>query len=110
MRDVTIVQRSSCHLQVHYLDPKPKNDHSGVTLMLKPHAVPYSGGLIAFASMFTIPPGQPDFPVRNRCCYKGHQPLTTFGVRVHTHVLGKTVFMDRDNWNHTGGVCEMACM
>ena len=40
--------------------------------------------------------------IQSTCCYKGHQPLTMFAVRVHTHVLGRSVYMDRDAWNGTG--------
>jgi hypothetical protein len=37
---------------VHYLKPRPKGDHSGVTLVLNKHAVPYAAGLISYASWF----------------------------------------------------------
>ncbi|KAJ9507908.1 hypothetical protein QJQ45_021247 [Haematococcus lacustris] len=88
--------------QVHYLGQRPKDDGSGVTLLLKPHAMPYSAGLIAYAAGFSIPPNTPSFKVENECCYQGHQPLTAFAFRVHTHVLGRQVFMTRQAWNHSG--------
>ena len=58
------------HTQVHYLKVRPPDDHSGVTLLLKPHAVPYAAGLVSFASWFTIPPGKKSHPIVNTCCYK----------------------------------------
>lgn len=89
--------------QVHYLTKqRPKDDHSGVTLVLKPQAVPYSAGVMAFATGFVIPPQTPSYLVDNECCYRGHQPLTTFAVRVHTHALGRSVYMTRDKWDHSG--------
>ncbi|KAG2440171.1 hypothetical protein HXX76_004284 [Chlamydomonas incerta] len=88
--------------QVHYLKVRPPNDHSGVTLLLKPHAVPYAAGLVSFASWFTLPPGKKSHPIVNTCCYKGYEPLTMFAVRVHTHALGRRVFMTREKWNKTG--------
>eukprot|EP00198_Chlamydomonas_reinhardtii_P008225 XP_001697562.1 peptidylglycine alpha-amidating monooxygenase [Chlamydomonas reinhardtii] len=88
--------------QVHYLKVRPPDDHSGVTLLLKPHAVPYAAGLVSFASWFTIPPGKKSHPIVNTCCYKGYEALTMFAVRVHTHGLGRRVFMTRETWNKTG--------
>lgn len=88
--------------QVHYLEKRPADDRSGVTLMLKPHPVPYSAGLIAYASFFSIPPQKKQVLVESVCCYKSHQPLTLFAVRVHTHVLGQSVYLERDAWNGTG--------
>ena len=90
--------------QVHFLaKERPADDASGVTLVMRPHPVPYSGGVIAFAAGFTIPPKTKSYLVANECCYNGHQPLTTFAMRVHTHTLGRTVFMTRETWNHSGG-------
>ena len=57
--------------------------------------MPYSAGLLSYASWFTIPPRQKQHLVPNRCCYRGFQPLTTFAVRVHTHALGRAVVMTR---------------
>ncbi|GAX81472.1 hypothetical protein CEUSTIGMA_g8901.t1 [Chlamydomonas eustigma] len=89
--------------QVHFLSKeRPAGDASGVTLVLRPHAVPFSAGVIAFATGFSIPPKNPSFLVENECCYDGHQPLTTFAMRVHTHSLGKNVYMTRETWNHSG--------
>ncbi|EFJ48883.1 hypothetical protein VOLCADRAFT_120843 [Volvox carteri f. nagariensis] len=88
--------------QVHYLAVRPPDDHSGVTLVLKPHAVPYAAGMLSYASYFQIPPGQPSHLVENSCCFKAHQPLTMFAVRVHTHVLGRQVYLTREAWNHSG--------
>eukprot|EP00879_Flechtneria_rotunda_P023043 GHRR01024358.1.p1 GENE.GHRR01024358.1~~GHRR01024358.1.p1 ORF type:complete len:243 (+),score=35.59 GHRR01024358.1:180-908(+) len=81
--------------QVHYLDPKPAADKSGVRLKLQDTPVPFSGGLLSYASWFSIPPGKPHFLVQDPCCYRGFQPLTTFAVRVHTHALGQRVSMTR---------------
>ncbi|KAG2498330.1 hypothetical protein HYH03_003590 [Edaphochlamys debaryana] len=88
--------------QVHYLAIRPDSDRSGVTLLLKPHAVPYAAGLVSFASWFSIPPGKKSHQIKNSCCFKSHQPLTMFAVRVHTHTLGRRVYMTRETWNHSG--------
>ena len=40
--------------------------------------------------------------VDNECCYPGHQALTAFSFRVHTHHLGREVAMTRELWNHSG--------
>ncbi|GFR52234.1 hypothetical protein Agub_g14767 [Astrephomene gubernaculifera] len=89
--------------QVHYLALRPPGDHSGVTLLLKPHAVPYAAGLMSYASWFQIPPGKPSHLIQNSCCFKSHQPLTMFAVRVHTHTMGRQVYMTRRAWNGTVG-------
>ena len=89
--------------QVHFLaKDRPPGDASGVTLILRPHPVPFSAGLLSFASGFVIPPKTKSTLVENECCYNGHQPLTTFAMRVHTHSLGRSVFMTRETWNHSG--------
>jgi hypothetical protein len=93
--------------QVHYLaKDRPKDDHSGVTLVLQHTPTPYSGGVISFASGFVIPPQTPSYLVNNECCYSGHEPLTTFAMRVHTHTLGHSVYMTRELCYHTGGSGE----
>jgi hypothetical protein len=82
-------------MQVHYLQPKPAGDTSGVALTLQPTPVPFAAGMLSYASWFTIPPGKKEHLVPNSCCYAGFQPLTTFAVRVHTHTLGRNVEMVR---------------
>jgi hypothetical protein len=57
--------------------------------------VPFSAGLMSYASWFSIPPRKEHFLVQNSCCYRGFQPLTTFAVRVHTHTMGRAVFMTK---------------
>lgn len=64
--------------------------------------VPFSAGLLSYASYFTIPPGKKSYLVQNNCCYRGFQPLTTFAVRVHTHTMGKQVFMTRPSAVQSG--------
>jgi peptidylamidoglycolate lyase len=66
--------------------------------------VPYSAGMLSYASYFSIPPRKPQHFVLNHCCYRGFQPLTSFAVRVHTHTLGKKVFMNRAPATRKGGV------
>ncbi|GIL97341.1 hypothetical protein Vretimale_2809 [Volvox reticuliferus] len=88
--------------QVHYLAVRPPDDHSGVTLVLKPHSVPYAAGMLTYASWFEVPPGKESHLVENTCCFKSYQPLTMFAVRVHTHTLGRQVYMTREAWNHSG--------
>lgn len=64
--------------------------------------MPYSAGMLSYASYFSIPPRKPQHYVLNHCCYRGFQPLTSFAVRVHTHTLGKKVFMTRAPVTHKG--------
>lgn len=95
----TITRRD---VQVHYLAKRPPEDHTGVTLVLKPHAVPYAAGVVSYASWFSIPPGQKSHKIRNSCCFKSYQPLNMFAVRVHTHALGRRVYMEREKWDKSG--------
>ncbi|EFN58531.1 hypothetical protein CHLNCDRAFT_34137 [Chlorella variabilis] len=74
-------------LQMHYLNGRPANDTSGLTLRLSPQEVPNSAGMVAFASAFFIPPDTPETVVDNTCCYSGWEPLHGFATRVHTHAL-----------------------
>ena len=90
--------------KVHYLKERPAGDRSGVTLTLRDAPVPYAAGMLSYASWFTIPPGKASHLIGNRCCYRGFEPLNTFAVRVHTHTLGRAVFMTRPRANGTG-VC-----
>ena len=82
-------------LQVHYLQLRESADASGVKLHLSPDPIPYSAGLIAFASGFTIPQGRDSVPISNECCYSGFEPLHGFAFRVHTHKLGRSVFLEQ---------------
>ena len=68
-------------------------------ITLTSHPVPLSAGTIAFATSFTIPPGSPSFPVPNECCYTGFEPVTGFGVRVHTHRLGRWAGLELAGWS-----------
>lgn len=65
--------------------------------------MPYSAGMLSYASWFTIPPRKKKHLVLNHCCYKGFQPLHTFAVRVHTHTMGREVFMTRAPAAHNAG-------
>lgn len=75
--------------QMHYLDGRPANDTSGLTLRLTDAPVPFSTGMAAFAANFAIPPGKASTLVPNACCYSGWEPLRAFATRVHTHALGR---------------------
>lgn len=79
----------SLPVQMHYLKGRPANDTSGIRLQLSERPVPFSAGLLAFASGFVIPPGKPSTLVPNGCCYSGWEPLRGFATRVHTHALGR---------------------
>ncbi|PSC71645.1 peptidyl-glycine alpha-amidating monooxygenase [Micractinium conductrix] len=84
-------------LQMHFLVLRPPNDKSGsgLTLHLGEQPVPYSAGMIAYAAGFRLPPGQPSILVPNSCCYAGWEPLHGFAARVHTHSMGREVYLDR---------------
>lgn len=53
-------------------------------------STPFSAGMINYASYFTIPPGKPQHPIQNQCCYSGFEILKGFAFRVHTHALGRS--------------------
>jgi hypothetical protein len=76
--------------------------HARTPRSLQKQPVPFSAGLLSYASWFTIPPGKKEYLVPNNCCYRGFQPLNTFAVRVHTHSLGRAVVMARPRANATG--------
>lgn len=82
---------SSCCLfaQVHYLSGRPKDDTSGVRLALTADHMPFSAGMLMYASAFSIPPGRQSTLVPNRCCLRGFEPAHGFAFRVHTHALGE---------------------
>ena len=63
----------------------------------------YYAGLWSFASWFTLNPGG-DEDVKNDCCYKGTTPLHAFAFRVHTHALGRKVWLERKSLG--GGIVE----
>eukprot|EP00803_Ostreobium_quekettii_P002596 evm.model.scf_760EXC.6 EVM.evm.TU.scf_760EXC.6 scf_760EXC:55513-65279(+) len=82
-------------LQVHYLQVRPPDDHSGVSLTLSTEAYKYSAGMMAYAINFKVPPGKPSHLINNTCCYSGLEPVRTVAFRVHTHWLGRSVYMTR---------------
>lgn len=82
------------HVQVHYLQARPPGDQSGITLELTRQSTPFSAGMINYASYFTIPPGKPEHPIENQCCYSGFELLKGFAFRVHTHALGRSALQD----------------
>lgn len=90
----TIGKRSSMRafvLQVHYLELRSEKDASGIRLHLSRVPIQRVAGMQAFASMFSIPPRESSYPVKNSCCYEGVFPAQTFASRVHTHELGRRV-------------------
>jgi len=54
-----------------------------------------AAGILMFATAFVIPPNTPDHHVTMECCYDGPQPLTAVAFRVHTHALGRLVWLER---------------
>lgn len=88
--------------QVHFLKLRPAGDRSGVNITLTEEPLPYSAGLISWASYFSIPPGRPSHLVRNQCCFRSFQPATMFAARVHTHTMGKSVTLTRPTLDGTG--------
>lgn len=79
-------------LQVHYLQARPPGDQSGITLRMTRQSTFFSAGMINYAKYFTIPPGKPQHPIENQCCYSGFEILKGFAFRVHTHALGRCAF------------------
>ncbi|KAF5838300.1 PHM/PNGase F domain-containing protein [Dunaliella salina] len=89
-------------VQVHYLNPRPPGDRSGVTLKTSTAPSDKAGGILSFATWFSIPPRKASHLIENKFCYQGHQPLTTFAARIHTHALGRSVSLHRQAWDHKG--------
>jgi len=81
-------------LQVHYTQRRPPGDASGVRLALTADPVPFAAGLTMFARFFSLPPHTPAVAVPNACCLRGFEPAHAFAFRVHTHDLGREVFLE----------------
>ena len=75
--------------QVHYTQLRPPGDQSGVRLKLTDDVLPFSAGMMMYASFFQIPPRVDSHLVPTRCCYSGFEPAHGFAYRVHTHALGR---------------------
>ncbi|KAK9800913.1 hypothetical protein WJX73_010392 [Symbiochloris irregularis] len=82
-------------LQVHYLNGRPAGDTSGVRLSMTSEHMPFAAGMLMYASAFSIPPGRPSTEVPNHCCISGFEPAHGFAFRVHTHALGRSVWLDK---------------
>ncbi|GMH42040.1 hypothetical protein BSKO_09959 [Bryopsis sp. KO-2023] len=82
-------------LQVHYLSTRPKDDSSGIVLKLTEKPSPLTASMMAYMVGFEIPPGKKSHLVDNSCCISGFQQVTTMAFRVHTHVMGRSVYMTR---------------
>eukprot|EP00884_Botryococcus_braunii_P000484 jgi/Botrbrau1/10436/Bobra.0133s0043.1 len=82
-------------LQVHYTHKRPEGDRSGVRLKLTDAHLPFAAGMMMYAKYFELPPGKPSHIVPNKCCYHGFEPAHGFAFRVHTHALGRSVYLDR---------------
>uniref|UniRef100_A0A1D1ZR72 Peptidylglycine monooxygenase n=1 Tax=Auxenochlorella protothecoides TaxID=3075 RepID=A0A1D1ZR72_AUXPR len=82
-------------LQVHYRLPRPAHDASGLRMQFSRQATPRSAGMLAYAARFTIPPRQHSHLVPNSCCYSGFEPMRGIAARVHTHTMGRSVFLER---------------
>lgn len=76
--------------QVHYTHKRPTGDQSGMRLKLTDAALPFSAGMMMYASYFQIPPRKPSHLVPTKCCYAGFEPAYGFAYRVHTHALGRS--------------------
>eukprot|EP00210_Caulerpa_lentillifera_P005706 g5457.t1 len=93
---------TSLVLQIHYVSGRSLDDASGIVLKLSEEASEKTASVLMYASFFSIPPRQNRYPVRNKCCYSGFEPIHTVAFRVHTHELGRTVYMKK----FTGGAKE----
>ena len=58
-------------------------------LKLTDDVLPFSAGMMMYASFFQIPPRMDSHLVPTRCCYSGFEPAHGFAYRVHTHALGR---------------------
>lgn len=75
--------------QVHYTLKRPPGDKSGMRLKLTDAPLPFSAGMMMYASYFQIPPKKSSHLVPTKCCYAGFEPAYGFAYRVHTHALGR---------------------
>ncbi|KAF6253795.1 hypothetical protein COO60DRAFT_389579 [Scenedesmus sp. NREL 46B-D3] len=83
-------------LKVHYkAGARPAGDTTGVRLNFDNRGMPFSVGMLSYSNAAEVRPKAGHFTVWTGCCYKGFQPLTTFGVRVHTDYLGQMVFIKK---------------
>ena len=84
-------------LEVHYLVPQPPDapGESGLVAHLRPGVPDRPMSVIAYAQGFTLPPRRERVDVHNTCCYVGARPLEAFAFRVHTHALGREVYLER---------------
>ena len=84
-------------LEVHYLqaqDPSASTQ-SGLVVHLEEGIPRRAMSVLAFATGFQLPPQNPKVLVPNTCCYSMARPLTAFAFRVHTHALGREVYLER---------------
>lgn len=76
-------------VQIHFAVERPQQDVSGVKLQISNEHIPFSAGMLMYASSFHIPPQQEEHLIPTRCCYSGFEPAHGFAFRVHTHGLGR---------------------
>ena len=81
-------------MQVHYLNPRPAVDHSGVAVEFSTDVQPESVSVLFFAPGFAIPPGRASYNVSDFCCLDGFLPLQPLAFRVHAHELGRRIWLD----------------
>ncbi|WIA20351.1 hypothetical protein OEZ85_006182 [Tetradesmus obliquus] len=83
-------------LKVHYsAGVRPRPDNTGVRLNFDNRGMPFSAGMLSYSNAAEVRPKAGHFTVWTGCCYKGFQPLTTYGVRVGRSSLGSLVYLKK---------------
>ena len=83
-------------LEVHYLNPpEDKTGSSGLVVHVEPGVPPMAASVWAWAAGFILQPRKAQVDVPATCCYTLPRPVWAFGFRVHTHALGRRVWLDR---------------
>lgn len=84
-------------LEVHYLEAQDKEavTESGLVIHVAPGIPRRAMSVLSFAQGFVLPARTPEVKVPNTCCYTMARPLTAFAFRVHTHALGREVYLER---------------
>ncbi|XP_059168734.1 peptidyl-glycine alpha-amidating monooxygenase B-like isoform X2 [Physella acuta] len=82
-------------LQVHYaksFTSNEKEDHSGLKIYTTHHKQDFVAGIFLLAdSFFSIPKGNPAYPVDISCKFPMEKSIVPFAYRTHAHGLGRVI-------------------
>ncbi|KAL4228137.1 hypothetical protein ACF0H5_013572 [Mactra antiquata] len=79
-------------IQIHYVNPLPAPDFSGIRLYTTRRRQPYISGIYLLLSYgVTIPANTPKFHVDSSCVFNWADSIVPFGYRTHAHTLGSVI-------------------